>query len=199
MISSWQGIVIGVSVAAPIGPMAILCVRRSVMFGHSVGLATGMGMASAHALYSAIAMAGLQSVSAILGTHSVAVRVVSATIMVGLGIRMACASPTGGHRQLRRLTPGSAYASAFGLSLANPLMVLSLVSLLASSDLSAVQTAPGAVMLVGGVFAGSSLWWLLLTRSATVFAARLTTRTLTAVNRLAGPSLVATAASIVLR
>ena len=199
MISSWQGIVIGVSVAAPIGPMAILCVRRSVMFGRSVGLATGMGMASAHALYSAIAMTGLQSLSAVLGTHGVVVRVVSATVMVGLGIRIACASPTREHGQLRQMTPGSAYASALGLSLANPLMVLSLVSLLASADLSAVRTAPGAVMLVLGVFAGSSLWWLLMTRSATVLAARLTTRSLTALNRLAGPSLVASAATIVLR
>ena len=169
------------------------------MFGRSVGLATGMGMASAHALYSAIAMTGLQGVSAMLGTHSVVVRVVSATIMVGLGIRIACASPTREHGQLQPMTPGSAYASAFGLSLANPLMVLSLVSLLASSDLSAVRTAPGAVMLVVGVFAGSSLWWLLVTRSATVLAARLTTCSLTALNRLAGPSLVASAASIVLR
>lgn len=199
MISSWQGMVIGLSVAAPVGPMAILCVRRSVMFGRSVGLATGMGMASAHALYSAIAMTGLQGVSAMLGTHSVVVRVVSATIMVGLGVRIACASPTRERGQLHPMTPGAAYASAFGLSLANPLMVLSLVSLLASSDLSAVRTAPGAVMLVLGVFAGSSLWWLLMTRSATVLAARLTPRSLTSLNRLAGPSLVASAASIVLR
>ncbi len=199
MISSWQGVVIGVSVAAPVGPMAILCVRRSIMFGRSVGMATGIGMASAHALYSAVAMAGLQSVSAVLGTHSVVVRAASAVILVGLGIRLACASPSSEQGQLRQLRLGSAHASAFGLSLVNPLMVLSLASLIAASDLSAVQTAPSAVMLVAGVFAGSSLWWLVMTRSATLFTTRFTARTVTALNRIAGPSLVASAASIAFR
>lgn len=199
VISSWQGVIIGVSVAAPVGPMAILCLRRSIMFGRSVGMATGMGMASAHALYSAVAMAGLHSVSAIMGTHSVVVRAASAVIMVGLGIRLAFASPSSEQGQLRQLSLGSAYASAFGLSLANPLMVLSLASLLATSDLSTVQTAPSVVMLVTGVFAGSSLWWLVMTRSATLFATHLMTRTITGLNRLTGPSLVAIAASITFR
>ncbi len=199
MISSWQGVVIGVSVAAPVGPMAILCVRRSIMFGRSVGMATGLGMASAHALYSAVAMAGLQNVSAILGTHSVVVRAASALIMLGLGIRLACASPSTEQGQLRQVSPKSAYVSAFGLSLANPLMVLALASLLASSDLSAVQTVPSAVMVAAGVFTGSSLWWLVMTRSATLFATRFTARTVTALNRLAGPSLMASAASIAFR
>lgn len=199
MISSWQGVVIGVSVAAPVGPMAILCVRRSIMFGRSVGMATGLGMASAHALYSAVAMAGLQNVSAILGTHSVVVRAASAVIMLGLGIRLACASPSTEQGQLRQVSPKSAYVSAFGLSLANPLMVLALASLLASSDLSAVQTVPSAVMVAAGVFTGSSLWWLVMTRSATLFATRFTARTVTALNRLAGPSLMASAASIAFR
>ncbi|MDP9441657.1 MAG: hypothetical protein M3P34_05675 [Actinomycetota bacterium] len=119
--------------------------------------------------------------------------------MVGLGIRLACASPSSEQGQLRQLSLGSAYASAFGLSLANPLMVLSLASLIASSDLSAVQTAPSAAILVAGVFAGSSLWWLVMTRSATLFATRFTARTVTALNRIAGPSLVASAASIAFR
>lgn len=169
------------------------------MFGRSVGMATGLGMASAHALYSAVAMAGLQNVSAILGTHSVVVRAASAVIMLGLGIRLACASPSTEQGQLRQVSPKSAYVSAFGLSLANPLMVLALASLLASSDLSAVQTVPSAVMVAAGVFTGSSLWWLVMTRSATLFATRFTARTVTALNRLAGPSLMASAASIAFR
>ena len=199
MISSWQGIVIGVSVAAPVGPMAILCLRRSVMFGRSVGMATGMGIASAHALYSAFAVVALQGVATMLGTHSVAVRAVSATVLVGLGVRMACTSGSRERGQVRQLSPKSAYASAFGLGLANPLTVLSLASLLGSSDLSAVQTAPAAVVLVAGVFAGSSLWWLVVTRSAALFATRLTTRSLVTLNRIAGPTLVASAASIAFR
>ncbi len=199
MTSSWQGLVIGVSVAAPVGPLAILCLRRSVMFGRSLGMATGMGIASAHAVYSALAVTGLQGAPAILGTHSDTVRAASAMILVGLGIRTACTKPSAEPGRLRDLSRKSAYASAFGLGLVNPLTILSLASLLASSNLSAVQTAPAAAMLVVGVFAGSSLWWLLVTRTVTAFASRFTTRTLVALNRIAGPSLVASAASIALR
>lgn len=199
MISSWQGLVIGVSVAAPVGPMAILCLRRSIMFGRSVGFATGMGVASAHALYAAVAMVGLQAVSTLLGEHKSFVRLASAVVVTGLGVRIACASPSSDHGDRPALTRRSAYASAVGLCMANPLTILSIASLFAGLDPTAAHGPPGAIMLVLGVFAGSSLWWLLMTRSASVFAGRFTAGTLSAFNRLAGSSLVALGASIALR
>ncbi len=199
MTASWQGILIGVSVAAPVGPMAILCLRRSVMFGRSVGLASGMGVASAHALYSALAIFGLQGLSMLVSEHTAVVRVASAVAVGALGVRVACASPSTEQGQSRQLKPGSAYASAFGLGLTNPLTILSLASLFAGLDLTAAQGAPRAILLVLGVFAGSSLWWLVMTRSASALARRFTVRMLSRLNRLAGPCLVAVGASIALR
>ncbi len=199
MISSWQGIVIGVSIAAPIGPMAILCLRRCFIFGRSVGLATGMGVASAHLLYSAVAVVGLQSVSTLLNAHSGVVRAAGAAVMIGLGVRTAWASPSSEPGQLCRPTTRAAYLSALGLCLANPLTVLSLAGLFAGLDPTAAEGAPRAVTLVLGVFAGSSLWWLVLTRSAAAIAKRFTGHTLGALNRVSGPSLMAMGASIAFR
>ncbi len=199
MISSWQGVVIGVSIAAPIGPMAILCLRRSFIFGRTVGLATGMGVASAHLLYSVVAVIGLQSVSTLLNGHSGVVRAAGAAVMIGLGVRTAWASPSSEPGQSCRPTTRAAYLSALGLCLANPLTVLSLAGLFAGLDPTAAEGAPRAVTLVLGVFAGSSLWWLLLTRSAAAIAKRFTGHTLGALNRVSGPSLMAAGVSIAFR
>lgn len=116
MPASWQGIVIGVSVAAPVGPMAILCLRRSMMFGRSVGLASGMGVASAHALYSALAIFGLHGLSTLLSERDAVVQAVTAAVVVGLGVRIACGAPSGDRAQLPQMTTGSPYASALGMN-----------------------------------------------------------------------------------
>lgn len=148
MTASWQGIVIGMSVAAPVGPMAILCLRRSMLFGRSIGLASGMGVASAHAVYSALAIVGLLGLSTLLSEHDAVVQAASAILVVALGVRTACASPSSEAGRLSRQTTGSAYASAFGLGLTNPLTILSLASLFAGLDLTAAHGAPRAIMLV---------------------------------------------------
>ena len=87
MISTWQGVVIGLTVAAPIGPMGILCIRRSVTFGRSLGLATGLGTASAHAIYGLVAFAGVRGLCAAVIDHGSALRHVSGLLIVALGVR----------------------------------------------------------------------------------------------------------------
>ena len=196
MVGGWQGMVIGVSVAAPVGPMAVLCVRRSVLFGRAVGLATGLGVASAHALYSAVAMLGLGGVSDALAAHGPAVRAAGAVIVAGIGLRMACARPPVLTGEGGRLTRRAAYGTAFGLCLANPLTVVSLAGLFAGLDPVSASGGLRAPLLVLGVFVGSSLWWLVLTGSAGVVGRGLTTARLRRFNRGAGACLVVLAGLI---
>lgn len=120
--------------------------------------------------------------------------------MIGLGVRTAwAASPSSDPGHLRRPTTRAAYLSALGQCLANPLTILSLAGLFAGLDPTAAEGAPRAVTLVLGIFAGSALWWLLMTRAAAALAKRFTGHTLGALNRLSGPSLMAVGASIALR
>ena len=188
--------VIGVSVAAPVGPMAVLCIRRSVLFGRAVGLSSGLGVASAHALYSAVAVLGLGGVSAALAAHGSAVRAASAVIVAGIGLRIASSRPPVRTSDGGLLTRRAAYGTAFGLCLANPLTVVSLAGLFAGLDVAATSGGMRAPLLVVGVFAGSSLWWLVLTGWAGVVGRRLTTARQRGFNRAAGACLVVLAGLI---
>src|SRR5215213_2887820 len=126
---------VGVSVAAPVGPMAILCLRRSMVFGRSVGLATGLGVASAHALYSALALVGVHGLLTATDRRT-AMQTVGGLVLVGLGARMATVAAPVGREGLRPMSTRAAYASAIGLCLANPLTVVSLAGLFAGLKLA---------------------------------------------------------------
>ena len=193
---SWEGVLVGLSVAAPVGPMALLCLRRSIVLGGGIGLATGFGVASAHALYSALAVAGVHGVQTVLSDHAPVVHHVSGLVLVGLGARMVVRSRPNDRSDLRPLSAGAAYASAVALCLANPLTVVSLAGLLAGLRLASGSPGEDTALLVGGVFVGSSLWWLFVTCAAALLAARLSSRTVGWLNLTSGIGVVAMGASI---
>ena len=190
MISTWQGVVIGLTVAAPIGPMGILCIRRSVTFGRSLGLATGLGTASAHAIYGLVAFAGVRGLCAAVIDHGSALRHVSGLLIVALGVRIACTPSRRDRRALRKQSWSAAYVSAVALCLANPLTLVSFAGLLGGTDLTggaSVDVRP----LVLGIFAGSSLWWLLVSSMAGTLAGRIDNGRMSWLNRATGTFLVA--------
>ncbi len=193
---SWEGVLVGLSVAAPVGPMALLCLRRSIRLGGGIGLATGFGVASAHALYSALAVAGVHGVQTALSDHALVVQHVSGLLLIGLGVRMVVRSRPNDPSDLRPLSARAAYASAVALCLANPLTVVSLAGLLAGPHLTSGGPGEDTALLVGGVFVGSSLWWLFVTCAAALLAARLNSRTVRWLNLTSGIGVAAMGASI---
>lgn len=186
-----QGVGIGFGIAAPVGPIGLLCIRRTLAEGRARGLATGLGAATADAVYGMIAGFGLTLISAWLLGGLFWLRLVGGLFLCWLGWRTASAPPA---RQAataadRRGLVG-AYLSTFVLTLTNPATILSFVAIFAGLGLAGARDTGAAVALVAGVFLGSAAWWLLLTGGIGLFRARLNEQALRWINRLAGAGII---------
>jgi len=182
-----RGLLIGFSIAAPVGPIGVLCIRRTLAEGRAAGLISGLGAATADALYGCVAGFGLTFISGILIQQQTALRLVGGAFLVYLGIRTFLARPAEQPASARGSGLLSAYASTFLLTLTNPLTILSFAAVFAGLGLASAGGNYGsAAMLVLGVFRGSALWWCLLSGGVSLFRARLNLRALRWVNRLSG-------------
>lgn len=162
-----KGLAIGFSIAAPVGPIGLLTIRRTLASGWASGFATGLGAASADALYGAVAALGLTAVSALLIAQEQWLRLAGGIFLIYLGWRTGTAQPARQDPAMRRA--GSLwrdYLSSLALTATNPATILSFVAVFAGLGLAAAGSYGGAMLMVLGVFLGSALWWLIL--SATV-------------------------------
>ena len=182
-----KGIAIGFSIAAPVGPIGVLCIRRTLSEGRTSGFASGLGAATADAVYSCIAGFGLTFVSSFLIDQQVWIRLIGGLFLCYLGVRTLLASPAKEPATAGGSGLIGAYGSTFMLTLTNPLTILSFAAIFAGLGIADADADYGAaITLVLGVFAGSGLWWLLLSAMAGVLRTRFNTRALLWVNRTSG-------------
>jgi threonine/homoserine/homoserine lactone efflux protein len=186
-----KGLVIGFSIAAPVGPIGILCIRRSLADGRQVGLATGLGAATADALYGCVAGFGLTAISSVLVEQRFWLGLVGGLFLCYLGVRTLLSRPADHAAEVVGGGLLSAYLSTFFLTLANPMTILSFVAVFAGFGLGASPGYWSASALVAGVFAGSAAWWLLLSSGVAMFRTRLGSGWMLLVNRLSGGVLLA--------
>ncbi len=186
-----RGLLIGLSVAATIGPMAILCIRRTLAHGRLAGLATGLGVATADGCYGAVAGFGLAIVSDLLLAQRVWLRLVGGLFLCYLGIKTLRAAPASRAAAARGSTPFRAYASALALTLTNPLTILLFAAIFAGLGGGAGNAYGATAALVLGVFIGSALWWVILTSVVATLRGRVTPRGLLQVNRASGTLILA--------
>jgi threonine/homoserine/homoserine lactone efflux protein len=184
-----RGIVIGLSVAAPVGPMALLCIRRTLAHGRVVGMVSGVGVATADAIFGAVAAFGLTSISSFLVDIQDAVRLGGGLFLCYLGwsIARSRAAEVVASVDPRATDHAAAFASTLGLTLTNPATILSFAAIFSGFGVAAEGAGSGsAVALVTGVFAGSALWWLVLTTGTGKLRSWLTPARLTVINRACG-------------
>jgi threonine/homoserine/homoserine lactone efflux protein len=186
-----KGLVVGLSIAAPVGPIGLLCIRRSLEQGRVVGLVTGLGAATADAAYGCIAGFGLTAVSGFLLAHVSLLRVGGGAALCYLGVRTFLSAPAQREAQVKADGLASAYFSTLALTLANPLTILSFVAIFAGFGLTASPSYGAAAVLVAGVFVGSALWWLFLSTSVALMRHRVSNSWMQAINRLSGGGIVA--------
>jgi threonine/homoserine/homoserine lactone efflux protein len=176
-----RGLILGFSIAAVVGPIAVLCLRRTLASGFLIGFASGLGAATADATYAAVAGFGISAIAGALVDQRLWLRLIGGLFLVYLAVRTLCAAPA---RTAAEAGPTSslhvlgAYSSTLALTLSNPMTILSFGAIFAGVGLGSLGTSSpaDALALVVGVFAGSAAWWLVLAtmvaRLRTVFTAR---------------------------
>jgi len=181
-----KGLAIGFSIAAPVGPIGILCIRRTLAEGHRAGLATGLGAATADAVYGCVAAFGLTAVSSVLVDQRFWLGLLGGGFLCYLGASTFRSSPAEQSAMAGSKGLVSAYFSTFLLTLTNPMTILSFAAVFAGLGLRASTDYRAAGALVAGVFVGSALWWLLLSNGAALLRSRVNSTWMRAVNRVSG-------------
>lgn len=193
-----KGVVVGIVIGVPVGPVGILCLRRTIFEGRLAGLASGFGAASGDALFGAIAGFGLTAVSNLLLGYQDWLRFAGGCFLLYTGGRALLrgpreklAEPRNSEGVLRN------YASTFVLTVANPITILALLGIFASLGLTGHQaTLSRAGLLVFGVWTGSLSWWLGLSLGAGAFRASFDARLLAWINRGSGGVLILSGAGL---
>ena len=169
------------------GPIGVLCIRRTIVNGRLYGLVTGLGAASADAIYGIVAAFGLVSITNLLIGGQTWLRLVGGIFLCYLGIRTLLAQPAQEEASSQDTGLAGAYGSTFFLTLTNPLTILSFAAVFAGMGLA--NTAgdySSAVILVLGVFFGSATWWFILVLGVGILRARFNPSMLRWVNIIAG-------------
>jgi threonine/homoserine/homoserine lactone efflux protein len=182
-----KGFVIGFSIAAPVGPIGILCIQRTLSGGNIQGLATGMGAATADALYGFIAAFGLTFISNFLVDQSIWFRIIGGLFLCYLGIRAFLRKFQEQTVSVANSTILSAYGTTFFLTLTNPMTILFFAGIFAGLGIvsESIHYASAGLMVIG-VFSGSGAWWLLLSGATGIFRNKISGGKLALVNKISG-------------
>jgi len=183
-----KGIAVGFFMGAVIGPIGILCIRYSLTNGIKMGLAVGLGAAVADALFGGIAAFGLTAISDFLIAHTMFLRFVGGGYLCYLGLKTMLTVPAASNvNQLNQVSAGKLVVSTLFLTLTNPVTIFAFLAIFTSFGVITHSLHQGAaLLLVAGVFAGSGLWWILLSSLSSVFRSKLNTTVMRRVNQISG-------------
>lgn len=183
-----KGLLIGFSIAAPVGPIGVLCVNRTLAHGRMAGLVSGLGAAAADGIYGAVAALGITFVSSFLVDHQVGFRIVGGLFLVYLGLTTYISRPP--LESPRSYGNGlvSGFGTTFLLTLTNPVTIVAFAAVFAVLGLGNPQVdCVAAISLILGVFSGSALWWVILSSgTALILGGSMNHRRLKVLNRISG-------------
>jgi len=191
---------VGLAIAAPIGPMGMLCIRRTLTGGPRAGLAIGFGIASGDAAYGLIAALGLVGISQFMLAYDRPLHLLAGLVLLYLGVRALLQKPSAdpanggtgnGHgdgrlAQIGRAGALRAYASALLLTLTNPQTVIMFAALFTTLAPRGAFSPAIALTTVGGVFAGSIAWWCFLVAVVSLARHAIGTKLRVAIDRMVG-------------
>jgi threonine/homoserine/homoserine lactone efflux protein len=182
-----RGLVLGFSIAAPVGPIGVLCLRRTLAGGRLYGLVSGLGAATADAVYGLIAGLGLTLAAQAMLSHGAWLRPAGGLFLCFLGLRTFLSRAAEHPPVMTGRGLAGAYLSTLALTLTNPLTILSFAAVFAGVGLvDGARSYGTTAALVLGVFVGSGVWWLLLTAAASLLRGQLGPGALQWINRAAG-------------
>jgi len=181
-----KGLIAGFSIAAPVGPIGLLCIRRSLAAGPWAGLVAGLGAATADATCGIVAGFGLTAVSTFLLSRHVWLGLFGGLLLCFVGLRVFLSQPAKSAAVLRDENSFSTYVSVMFLTLTNPVSIISFVAVFAGMGLGGLPNYWSASLLVAGVFVGSTLWWVILSHGVGYFRSQIDARRMHLINRVSG-------------
>jgi threonine/homoserine/homoserine lactone efflux protein len=187
-----KGLLLGLAIAAPVGPIGVLCIQRTLQNGRAAGFLSGLGAATADAFYGAVAAFGLTAITGFLTRQQTWLSLIGGFFLLYLGVKGWFRPPTNPTLDEATLPAGygsyfSYYSSTVFLTLTNPATILSFALIFAGVGVTSSQEVGWrpAALLVWGVFVGSALWWFLLSGGVSLLRGRLTPDLLRWINRAA--------------
>jgi threonine/homoserine/homoserine lactone efflux protein len=203
------GVAIGLSVTVPVGPMAILCIQRTLNDGLKAGISTGAGATTVQVAYASLVLLGFQHAAVFLEGNRLAMGIASAALMLLFAWRLVTRQRrvrATGRRALPMTVPGLEagsiahnYATALAFNGLNPMLLLLLIGAVGAMVGPQPPLGPTVSMLLLGVFLGSISWWILLSIVAAACRGQFGSRFAQGVNRVAAAGMVAFAALSIAR
>jgi threonine/homoserine/homoserine lactone efflux protein len=186
-----RGFIIGLSIAAVVGPICLLCIHRTLDRGFLYGLVSGLGAATADAIYGSIAAFGLTLIASFLVSQSAWIHLLGGAFLIYLGLKTVLSRPAESAAKAEANNYTGAYASTVLLTLTNPSTILSFAAIFAGLGVGASRNdILAAVFVVCGVFLGSSLWWLILSSGINLLRRKFNELWLLWVNRASGGCII---------
>jgi len=183
-----RAFLIGISIAAPVGPIGVLCIRRTLSSGKLAGFLSGLGAATADMVYGAIAAFGLTVITNLLVENAFWLKLVGGLFLLYLGIKTFTEKPAEKAAQAKQGNYFSMYLSTFFLTITNPITILSFAAIFAGTMIG--QNIGSPLVMVAGVFAGSASWWLALSFGVGLMRDKLNQAHMMWINRISGTIII---------
>jgi threonine/homoserine/homoserine lactone efflux protein len=181
-----RGFVLGFTIAAAVGPISLLVIRRTVAQGWLYGLVSGLGVATADATYGAIAAFGLGAITDVLVNARWVLGLAGGAFLLWMAWQTIRSAPTEAAAvKTGRRGHAGAYLSILGLTMANPMTILSFGALFAGLGVTGGASGDAALVVLG-VLLGSTTWWIVLTTLIGTLRARVTATWIQRINLVSG-------------
>jgi len=178
------GFGLGLAIAMPVGPISLLCIQQALTRGFGPGLAAGLGVALADAIYGAIAAFGLTAITNVLVNLQTPLRAIGLAVLVWLAWRIWRDADAPKHLGTAAGSSAATTAQLFALTIANPMTIVTFLALFVGAGVGLAGGYAHSAALTLGVFAGSYAWWVILSAVASFLRGRIGDRSLGGINRL---------------
>ena len=194
-----QGMIIGLTLAVPVGPIALLCLQRAVTDGRLHGIVSGIGVATADSFYAAVTFLGLTVISGFIIANQFSLRLAAGVVLILVGVRIFLSIPAQMGVKTEHETYLRDYLSMVAITIANPLTLIFFIAILPGFGVvfheNSVLTASE---FVSGVFIGSTLWWIILCGAIGSVRSRISAGHLKLINRISGVMIVCFGAGLLI-
>lgn len=184
-----KGLLLGFAIAAPVGPIGVLCIRKTIQFGRWSGFFTGLGAAVADTFYGALAIFGLTVISDFFISYQVGMQRLGGLFLAYLGIKVFRSKLAPSTQAVTHKTLLKDFLITFVLTLTNPMTIVSFLLIFAGFGI-AHETSSENILFILGVFLGSATWWLILSEGITFFRKKMSPAVIQWINRGAGILLI---------